>query len=195
MRSRLPFLLLAVLLLSVSVWAVCSQGSYRPYSDSRGFCKGDPSWGVNYPLCSSTAACGGLIEEGGLFYYGCNIPYGSGSLCNDGNWGTTLAQKNWVTCAYRCGSQCEADSVAYYHACVDSGGTWENCACVAAPPVPDTTWHCQNSGGSEPGGIGGAPSVALLFRCVDGVCTQTARIAGSCQDWGFCPDGVSDNAK
>lgn len=89
-----------------------------------------------------------------------------------------------------CDTKCEADSAA---GC-PPGKVWSSsyCACVDPPPMPkDTTWHCQNAGGPEPGGFGG-PRVAKLFKCYDGSCHNTRDLSGSCQDWGFCEDGVDD---
>ena len=91
-----------------------------------------------------------------------------------------------IRCEYKCGGRCQADSLS----CINSGsGSWDSgsCRCIDA----DTTYHCQNSGGAEAGGFGSLDR-ALMYVCVAGVCTQTTTLAGTCQDWGFCPDGTSD---
>lgn len=183
MRSRLLFLLLAVLFLSVSGWGACQSvsGDFGYH----GAC--GPGSIDNVLHCQNpytTDVCGRSCT----FYPNYSLGYCTGvtvtaSDCNSYSW---LGHFSGI----RCDTQCEADSLA----CVTDGKSWDsqNCACASAPPVPDTTWHCQNSGGEESGGIGGSPRVSLLFRCVDGSCTQTARLSGWCQDWGFCPEGVTD---
>lgn len=196
------WVVLAVLLFFVSGWGSCNNGSYRPYSDSRGFCKGDPSWGVNYPLCSSTTACGGSIEEGGYFYYGCNVPYGAGSMCNDGNWGTTLAQKNWVTCVYRCGSQCDVDSII----CVQNGSTWREDAsascgksCQEPCNCDDYQANCESLNGEFSGNCananpeGGQCCVATCYLCNTAAAQKQQEMAKKvCCASGMVPPKLSD---
>lgn len=195
-------LLLPVLLLffaSVYSWAACNYSSsgFSPLLDvsPNNSCKADPNWGASLPMCSSFAACTGGVIQGvgrlsGRFYYDCFIPWGTSNACNGGDFGTTTFRESQTRCYYECSTQCEADSLK---GCPE-GKVWSSdyCDCVDSPPPPrDTVWHCQNAGGAEPGGFGSAP-VAKLFKCYSGTCHNTRDVAGTCQDWGFCPDGVSD---
>ena len=195
MRSRLPFLLLAVLFFSVCSWSSCysQRNGIVVNPPVTGACVYDQNWNDSYFFDLYESVCSSVYNTGNGYYYTSLAKNIISNATSDG------CSYRWIrpkvsSCSYNvvCTTLCEADSVSYYQACLDSGGTWRNCECVSAPPAPDTTWHCQNSGGEESGGIGGSPRVSLLFRCVDGSCTQTARLSGWCQDWGFCPEGVTD---
>ncbi len=189
MRFFLSFFL--IFFLSLDSWAACTSGtdeSVSPYN-----CTGSASAGYTCRYSFYKGSCTYRVTWGSPY----NVTFvGTSTATSDVriiqsctyNSNTGNGDVHWI----RCTTGCESDSVAHYQDCLDSGGTWQNCSCVAAPPAPDTTFHCQNSGGAESGGIGGSPNVALLFTCIDDVCTQTSKLNGSCQDWGFCPDGVSD---
>lgn len=94
-----------------------------------------------------------------------------------------------------CSSQCEADSVA----CVNSANpdaSWNsaNCTCDTLVP-PDTTYKCVNT--TMASGTYGERPIAHVYRCVStgsssDVCERTSTLNGTCQDWGFCPEGESD---
>ena len=117
---------LAVFLLSVSGWGVCfySSTGQSPYEgNSNPYCKGDPSWGASFPLCSSTPACsGGVIQSSNYYYFNCWANHSGRNMCSNGSWGTAYAMYSDVFCRYKCSSQCEADSIV----CQNSGGTWTN---------------------------------------------------------------------
>ena len=83
---------------------------------------------------------------------------------------------------YRCGSKCEADSLD----CAFSGGIWrpEKCECL---DMTDTVYNCINWSTSN---IYGEPNIAHIQVCVGGECHRKTTLNGTCQDWGFCPDGV-----
>ena len=185
MRSRLVFLFF-LFALAVYGWGACVSGSYMLDGGSVSVpreCITVNPW--EYKLksfCGHTVAT--PLSSGGSYYFDCSVARvhycGGGDEYNCiSNSGSNLGVNSNVMCG---GNICGSLPITVL--CTQK--------CDSPSSDPDTTWHCQNSGGPESGGIGGAPSVALLFRCVDGVCTQTSRIAGSCQDWGFCPDGVSD---
>lgn len=165
-----PVLSFLVLLVfgSVSSWASCFVGAYNELNSTQ--CNAAAS-------ASCVASCSAykyLYSDGHtLSYTDCHDEYD--------RFGT-----KYCTCArVNCSSSCAADSLK----CVMSGMHFDSqrCECLDS----DTTYHCQNSGGAEAGGFG-SPERALMYRCVDGVCTQTTALAGTCQDWGFCPDGTSD---
>ena len=116
---------LAIIALVDSSWAGCSYSStgYTVYSgNSNALCKGDPTWGVNLPLCSSTAYCqGGSVQNNGVSYTDCWVNYSGRDLCVDGSWGTVYAEYRGVRCRYSCTSLNSADSVA----CELSGKIWD----------------------------------------------------------------------
>lgn len=196
----LPILSFVLLLAfgSVDSWAVCESGNFTVESNARNGCVS--SYGGNwcyYGNCSGT----GYIENSipcndcpfctssslnpeGLYSFadcdGCNFRSEGGCSTLAGN------GKLSRTCHVRCTDKCSADSIA----CVMGGSRWDsaNCQCLGAC---DTTYHCQNSGGPEAGGFG-SPYKALTYKCVCGICEQTATLAGTCQDWGLCDAGVSD---
>ena len=118
--------ILAVLLLSVSGWGNCfynSSGNAPYNSNSDPYCKGDPSWGGPFPLCSSTPAClGSVIQSSNAYYVDCWVNYSGRNMCINGSWGTAYAMYSDVRCRYKCSSQCEADSLV----CLQNGGTWTN---------------------------------------------------------------------
>lgn len=163
----LSFLLLLVFG-SVDSWAAC----WTVYGESS--CS--VSCTESIPDCpvSFSATCGKVnyVGRGGSF--SCVV-----NECRGGAWNTLV-----VT---RCNTQCEVDSVANYSSCVSSGGTWENCECKQN--YHDTTFVCQNVGNVDVWS-GGYPAKAQIFTCIDDVCENTATLAGTCHDWGFCPDGV-----
>lgn len=117
--------------------------------------------------------------------------YSGNMQCSSTRW--FMAGGYWSNCV-SCNTQCEADSTM-----CESPNVWDshNCKCSPPlPPPPDYTWHCQNTGGPTPGGFG-APPTADLYRCVnaDSVgqsCELKRKLHGTCQDWGFCQDGVDD---
>lgn len=113
------------------------------------------------------------------------------SNCSETSSGCVASGGAASRCYYKmaCDTRRDADSAI----CVKAGKQWitETGTCYVPPPPPDTTFHCQDAGGPVPGGFGG-PRVAKLFRCVDGVCENTRDLSGSCSDWGFCGEGVSD---
>lgn len=95
-----------------------------------------------------------------------------------------------------CSRACELDSIT----CA-APNVWNSTTCACdpppLPPPPDFTWHCQNTGGPTPGGFG-APPTADLYQCENKsgesgqVCVLKRKLHGTCQDWGFCKDGVED---
>lgn len=101
----------------------------------------------------------------------------------------SLAEFNIVGCS----TQCEADSVVCSQ---NPEATWnsDNCTCDTLTP-PDTTYRCQNTTiGSSTDGV---RPIAVIYRCIStgsssDQCIQTNTLNGTCQDWGFCPDGVAD---
>ena len=177
------FFLSLVLFFSVVGWGACT--SFTGY-DYQGTSMSGPDYQCRMNVVLSWAS--GSAERPCLSgeMHGCSV---SGTAVSS----TTIIKSCYYESSanrvridfLQCGNQCEADSVK---GCPD-GQVWDsqNCRCKAS-----TSYHCQNSGGAESGGIGGSPAVALLFTCEDGVCTQTGKLNGTCQDWNFCPDGVTD---
>ena len=171
------------------------------------------SWSACQQYNTGHLTAGAGCSAGRVFGYNCNgvlnIPVGCQQCATVSGFGEGTSHcrvigVNQVNCNYwganngvffnavyvSCDTKCEADSVA---GC-PPGKVWSSsyCACVDPPPMPkDTTWHCQNAGGPEPGGFGG-PRIAKLFKCYDGSCHNTRDLSGTCQDWGFCDDGVDD---
>lgn len=105
----------------------------------------------------------------------CDYKVGGTASCYD-------SETKCIATVYGCDSPAEKDSLR----CVYNPNLPE-----CAPPALDTTYHCQNVGDINILN-GGYPSKALIFTCVDDVCNNTSTLAGTCQDWGFCPDGVTD---
>lgn len=195
--SSVFFFLLSVLLVSISdSWGACTSGTFT-YTQGLTLpdCYGGrncntPGFPQGVTMCYNVLQdCGHgcpLVVDNSRYIGGVlspsfltgNFAIGS-SVCLNANTGCTKVSGT-PHCYYRnkCDSQAEADSV--------------NCANDPTGPACKPTYHCQNSGGAEPGGVGGSPSRALIFRCVGGVCTQTATLNGSCQDWGYCGEGESD---
>ena len=177
--SSVFFFLLSVLLVAAGDgWgsSVVKDTSFRYIAASPGIAYPRDMCGLvscpSKPLCSLVKLL--RVHMGGEAAYSCPTDRSivSGS-CTSG--GSTCS----FDCRYNCyQTQAEADSAS----------------CVKDPtgPACKPTYHCQNSGGAEPGGVGGAPPRALIFRCVAGVCTQTATLNGTCQDWGYCGEGESD---
>lgn len=161
---------------SVSSWAQCSESwsTLTGYGNGCNYCSGsgDP--------CSACAS-------GSSGYNQCVDYCGARGISNCVSLGGRCSGGNVRAGRITCNTKCQSDSVS----CVRRGSAvvWDsqNCRCIDA----DTTYHCQNSGGAEAGGFG-SPNRALMYACVAGVCTQTTALAGTCQDWGFCPDGASD---
>ena len=185
MRSRLVFLFF-LFALAVYGWGACVSGSYMLDGGSVSVpreCITVNPW--EYKLksfCGHTVAT--PLSSGGSYYFDCSVARvhycGGGDEYNCiSNSGSNLGVNSNVMCG---GNICGSLPITVL--CTQK--------CDSPSSDPDTTWHCQNSGGEESGGIGGSPRVSLLFRCVDGSCTQTARLSGWCQDWGFCPEGVTD---
>lgn len=175
---------------SVDSWAVCTTTPFNrtfscEYANAISSCKTGNSFSISTG-CSNKCSSVSFRGDGGSKY--CSAKDGRALSCDYlGNGGS---QGTFTFNLIQCTTQCEADSVA---GC-PPGKVWSSsyCACVDPPPIPkDTTWHCQNAGGPEPGGFGG-PRVAKLFKCYDGSCHNTRDLSGSCQDWGFCEDGVDD---
>lgn len=139
------------------------------------------SWAVD--ACVSFQAPGqvvcypgdaGCSCKGGMFAYD---KYWSDCKWSLGTYGYRC------TCVFRCDNKCSADSIS----CGLSGNIWrpDKCECV---DVTDTIYNCINwstgniySSGSD---------LAIIQACVGGECKRTTTLNGSCQDWGFCPDGV-----
>ena len=179
---------------SVDSWAVCEStnsvvATFSGYVKQTNENSNSPCWTLkcNY----NCEVCPKKVTSGGWTYtnitesnYNCT---GFGAWCED-SW--CANQYGNCRASLRCSTPCEADSA---RGCPE-GMVWSSsyCACVSPPPPPkDTTWVCQNAGGPEPGGFGG-PRVAKLFKCYDGSCHNTRDLSGTCQDWGFCDDGVDD---
>lgn len=176
---------------SVDSWAVCTTTAFFnrtfscEYANAISSCKTGNSFSISTG-CSNKCSSVSFRGDGGSAY--CKAKDGRGLNCD--YFGDGGSQGTFSFNLIRCTTQCEADSAA---GC-PPGKVWSSsyCACVDPPPMPkDTTWHCQNAGGPEPGGFGG-PRVAKLFKCYDGSCHNTRDLSGSCQDWGFCEDGVDD---
>lgn len=177
---------LSVLAASVSGWSSCQSGSWdagsirQYYSDYN--CTGNSNCGVSNTQNPGSLECVSSSHDSHFYYTAVekitdNVCY---SPDNPGN-GCRSSRRFWCNFTVRCTSKTEADSVN----------------CVLNPSAPgcaqDTTFHCQNTGGSEPGGVGGTKSTATIFRQINGgVAVKTAELAGTCQDWGYCEEGVSD---
>lgn len=168
--SRFVVALVMVLLVAVSSWGACT--SFITYGNS---------FIPPISYCQNSAYSSSF----------CSTDYDSSlrscrnnSLCIGENLGCVLMSNKYhyaPGCKMTtCTTQAEADSVN----------------CVLNPSDPsckiDTVYHCQNMGGSSPGGIGGAPQKALIYRCIGDVCTQQQVLAGSCQEWGYCDKSSSD---
>lgn len=144
------------------------------------------SWGACKSIKAGTRAgwtCFGISGEGvtgntAYCGWGNNYPYSNTiAVATNGPYCSNYS----VYCdGFYCSTQAEVDSVK----------------CVLNPSDPsckiDTVYHCQNMGGSSPGGIGGAPQKALIYQCIGEVCTQQQVLAGSCQEWGYCDKSSSD---
>lgn len=177
---------LSVLVASVSGWSSCMSGSYNGPSI--------PYTGSSTNICNSVS-CSAVSSSNGFFYTGsvsqafsvggctgaapCSMlkPYG----CDGYSCGPSRSCSQICVYSVRCNTQAEADSVN----------------CVLNPNAPgcaqDTTFHCQNTGGPDPTGYSGTKTTATIWRQINGgVAVKTAELAGSCQDWGWCPDGVDD---
>lgn len=162
---------------SVDSWAVCTKYNSYFYDNSANTMNGTCAAG------SITAPAGACNNGSSVTYnYSCyndGPPYMSGfkfTFCQ--SWG----QFGYYD-YYRCGSKCEADSLD----CAFSGGIWrpDKCQCL---DMTDTIYNCINW--STNSSIYGEPNIALIQVCVGGECHRKTTLNGTCQDWGFCPDGV-----
>ena len=161
--------LAVLLLLSVSGWAACSYNSSGniPYSgNSNPYCKGDPSWGASFPLCSTTPACaGGVIQSSNYYYVDCWVNYSGRNLCLNGSWGTVYAEYRDVRCRYRCSSLRDADSTQ----CALDGKFWNssNGTCSESCPQCDAF---ESACESESGVFSGTCLTSGGSTCCQGVC-------------------------
>lgn len=194
---------------SVGSWASCINGSYR---------FGGPVLPISGCRVTLGSQCGASVPNtyqgtGNLWYADCSLKYvyycgnrnfyvdcatgggpgkdneyhgGEPGSCGGGSYCTSGFNSD-VFCTKRCDNKCDADSVA----CLSmSGYTWNSESCSCEPPVYfDSTWVCDNAGGPEEGGFGG-PYIARTFRCYGPACILKRTLPGSCQDWGFCDEGV-----
>lgn len=175
----IPVLSFLILLVfgSVDSWAACTKYNSYFYDNSTNQMGGTCAAG------SITAPAGACNNGSSVTYnYSCynnGPPYMSGfKFTHCQSWG----QFGYYD-YYRCGSKCEADSLN----CSLTGGIWrpDRCECL---DMTDTIYNCINwstgniySSGSD---------LAIIQACVGGECRNTTTLNGSCQDWGFCPDGV-----
>lgn len=177
--SRFVVALVMVLLVAVSSsWSACVKERFTFTRSS-----------YNCDECGSAPNCSTPIEAGGYFRLGGREISTPQCLYLDAFTWDCPSRHYWITgveCeyTYRCKTQVEADSLAHIINCQNN------------PSDPsckiDTVYHCQNMGGSSPGGIGGAPQKALIYQCIGDVCTQQQVLAGSCQEWGYCDKSSSD---
>lgn len=174
-------------------WGACTEGSYwtAPEVLSTGH-RGSSA--CNSAIASMSYEC---PPSNGVYFQNIekNGPSCWRDVVNGCGYGCDIYRMQ-VQCQYKysCSTQCEADSLA----CLAKGEpfTWnsENCSCDSLAP-PDTTYHCQNTTiGSSTAGV---RPVAKIYRCISSGsssdnCTETSQLNGTCQDWGFCPDGVAD---
>lgn len=183
---------LSVLAASVSGWGACQAVSTFSTSNrcsiSQLSCNESVGCSQNSSSRVAGAASASVTSKNGSYTYVYNVNYS----CNEGNyylcsidcqvvWWNSNTQYGAYCTVYGSLNKADADSVF----------------CENNPSAPacsqDTTFHCQNTGGPEPGGITGYKTTATIYRQINGgVAVKTAELAGSCQDWGWCPDGVND---
>lgn len=190
---------LSVLLASVgNSWGACrSYGSVIQVEYTRCQNQGYNAcrYGATCPtswndLCSKVCqnacekSCPGTFTSNGYVYSGATQVFNK--LCTNEENGCSATGYSGIStnCRYaiQCDSQVEADSA--------------NCAINPSAPgcAQDTTYHCQNSGGvgTSPSSMGSKP-IAIIFRSVNGgAYEKTAELNGTCQDWGYCEEGVDD---
>ena len=143
----------------------------------------------------SWAACRNAWD-GGVYGQVC-YPYNSGCTC-----GATLAYNGqyWADCRLEsgyygqyCGCKRYCDNKRDLDSLDCDNGIdkyWDSALGECRDLVPDTTFFCENAG-QVSSWTGGSPLRANVITCIDGSCNVTATLAGTCQDWGFCPEGVS----
>ena len=176
----LSFLLLLVFG-SVDSWAACQSFFTSRLSFSPPACTSTGS-GICSNSFSVSSGCGGCpsfnVRSGGGTSY-C-VPTGVIQSKDCSYWGDARAvgSVGFISCD----SKCEADSVS----CAFSGGIWrpDKCECL---DMTDTVYNCINWSTSN---IYGEPNIAHIQECVGGECRRKTTLNGTCQDWGFCPDGV-----
>lgn len=100
------------------------------------------------------------------------------------------SRTEWIVCE----NQVSLDSLL----CIQKGDPWvwnsENGTCDSLSAA-DTTYRCVNT--TMASGTYGERPIAHVYRCVStgsssDVCERTSTLNGTCQDWGFCPEGQSD---
>ena len=193
-----PVLSFVLLLLfgSANTWAACVSGNFiKGYSGAGACVSGSCGSGCSKEHSMSVICSASLTSPDPLYTdckaYSVRISSDETIYCTGGYIGgcrSYTPQITSITCHSKCATKCEADSLVCSR---DLSKVWDSANCQCKDNVLDTTYHCQNVGDVNVLN-GGYPSKALIFTCVDDVCNNTSTLAGTCQDWGFCPDGVDD---
>lgn len=184
-----PVLSFVLLLLfgSVNTWAGCRQTSTN-YLTGRGSCNVGRGLG---------SMCAGTLT----FNIGCSAQCDVVAAFGDGSGHCVATGVTQVNCHYWgtnngyafvgqfkvCDTQRDADSLKCEQ---DLLKYWDSAAGECKDFVPDTSYFCENAGVQD-AWTGGYPMRANIVTCIDGDCNTTSSLSGSCQDWGFCPDGVT----
>ena len=168
---------------SVDSWAACTKFSnsmfnYNCHYFESSNCKNSVAFGK----CSNCNA--GMAGSSSNSYY-CVLESVSVGACD--YWGDG-SQGRFAPTYIGCDTQCEADSV---QCAQDLLKYWDSANCECKDFTPDTTYFCENAGQTS-SWTGGSPLRANVVTCIDGDCNVTATLAGTCQDWGFCPEGVNN---
>lgn len=169
---RLFSFLFALLFFCAAAWSACVEVSYPDANGATcfGVCRGSGT-SCNDPSYYSDSRFD--------YYFVEKLPYG----CNCDNGGNSSITPR--VCIYQKCPKGETPQSSSSSAGSSSSGD------PGSPSPGDTTYQCQNSGGPDSSGLG-SPRKALLYQCYNGVCYQRNALAGTCQDWDFCPDGVDD---
>lgn len=184
-----PVLSFVLLLLfgSANTWAACQSKSFSNRFDCNGssrniICKNSFSISTG---CSNGCNTIGFWSDGGTKY--CSGAVITSRNCDYFGDGTNPPRSGYFGGSYvACDTEREADSLD----CVqDLLKYWDSAAGECKDFVPDTTYFCENAG-IESVLTGGYPKRANIISCIDGDCHKTSSLAGTCQDWGFCPEGV-----
>lgn len=179
--KKLSLFLLFFLVLAVNGWASCTTGP----------CTGSNGRNPTLKCAGANVSQSGTVSIGGTYdckvnWVGTSSTNYAVSVTNRGSWcGDSTYVNNVSLNIISCTTKAEADSVN----CVNEGKDWVGGVCKE---IPTTTYHCQNRGGSGSASNLGIPQQADFYECTGDVCTLTKTLAGTCQQWGVCPDGVSD---